>query len=119
MTPQDTHTQAMSCANNGDRAQRAGDLEGARAHYARGLALEREVALAEHTQPWRGISLRSSAWLAVNAGELDEALRLARLGLADADVPERTRAELQEVVDDVMRTFRDPSIRFQSPDRLT
>jgi hypothetical protein len=109
----------MSRADDGDRAQRAGDPDSARAHYTQGLALEREAALAERTQPSRGILLRSAAWLAVNAGELDEALRLARLGLADADVPERTRAELQEVVDDVMRTFRDPSIRFQSPDRLT
>ncbi len=119
MTPQEAHTQAMSCADDGDRARRAGDLDGARAHYARGLALEREAALAEHTQPWRGMLLRSAAWLAVNAGELEEALRLARLGLEDADVPERTRAELQEVVDEATTALRHLTIRAQSPDRLT
>lgn len=119
MTPQEANKQAMDCADDGDRARRAGDLDGARAHYTRALALEREVALAERTQPWRGISLRSAAWLAVNAGELDEALRMARLGLADVGVPEGTRAELQEVIDEAMRAFRDPLIRVQSPDQLT
>ncbi len=95
----DLRQQAMTCTDDGDRARRAGDRAGARAHYERALALERAAALAERTQPWRGILFKSAAWLAMNANLRDEALRLARLGLADADVPEDVRSMLQEVAD--------------------
>ena len=93
------HLQAMDCADDGDRARRAGDHEGARAHYARGLALEREAAMGELSQPLRGIFFKSAAWLAINADLRDEALRLAHLGLSEDDVPEYVRAMLQEVAD--------------------
>lgn len=93
------HQQAMTCADDGDRARRRNDPTGARAHYARGLALERDAALAERTQPSRGILFVSAAWLAMNANQRDEARRLAHLGLADADVPEDVREDLQEVAD--------------------
>lgn len=93
----DAHQQAMSCADDGDQARRAGDETSAQVHYARALEMERDVAVAEQTQPSRGILLRSAAWLALDANQPEEALRLARLGLADADVPERYRTQLQEV----------------------
>lgn len=103
---QDTiHRSAMDCADDGDRARRAGKPEEARAHYARGLALEREAALAELTQPLRGILFKSAAWLAMNANLRDEALRLARLGLAEDDVPEGVRAMLQEVADAAVKVL--------------
>lgn len=93
----DIHQQAMSCADDGDQARRAGDEESAQSHYARALEMERDVAVAEQTQPSRGILLRSAAWLALDANQPDEALRLAHLGLADADVPEGYRTQLHEV----------------------
>lgn len=99
------HRQAMDCADDGDRARRAGKPEEARAHYARGLALEREAALAELSQPLRGILFKSAAWLAMNANLRDEALRLARLGLAEDDVPEGVRAMLQEVADAAVKVL--------------
>lgn len=99
------HLQAMGCADDGDRARRAGDHEGARAHYARGLALEREAALAELTQPLRGILFKSAAWLAMNADMRDEALRLASLGLSEDDVPDGVRAMLREVADAAVKVL--------------
>ena len=58
---------------------------------------ERDAALATTTQPSRAILLRSAAWLAVNAGDHAEALRLADIGLSDPTTGEREHHELQAV----------------------
>lgn len=91
------HDKAMGLADDGGRARRRGELDSARAHFCDALALERSAALAEQTQPSRAILLRSAAWLAIDAGDGAEAARLADLGLADPETPQRIHYELQEV----------------------
>ena len=73
------------------------EIEAARACYVEALAAERDAAMATTTQPSRAILLRSAAWLAVNAGDHAEALRLADLGLADPTTMDRDHYELQAV----------------------
>ena len=100
MTPAEieaAHRCAMSLADDGDRLLKAGKPEAARACYVEALAAERDAAMATTTQPSRAILLRSAAWLAVNAGDYAEALRLADLGLADPTTMERDHYELQAV----------------------
>jgi hypothetical protein len=87
----------MSLADDGDRLLQAGKPDAARACYVEALAAERDAALATTTQPDRAILLRSAAWLAVNAGDHTEALRLADLGLADPTTMDREHYELQAV----------------------
>jgi hypothetical protein len=87
----------MSLADDGDRLLKAGHPEAARACYVEALAAERDAAMATTTQPDRAILLRSAAWLAVNAGDHAEAVRLADIGLADPTTMERDHYELQAV----------------------
>jgi hypothetical protein len=91
------HEEAMASADAGDRARRAGDHAAARGHFERALALERQAATAETTQPSRSILFRSAAWLALEAEDPLEAERLAACGLADVEVPDRVRTELRAV----------------------
>ncbi len=91
------HRAAMNLADDGDRFLKAGKPEAARACYVEALAAERDAALATTTQPDRAILLRSAAWLAVDAGDHTEALRLADLGLADPTTMDRDHYELQAV----------------------
>lgn len=92
------HHRAMSLADDGDRLLKVGKPEAARACYVEALDGERDAALATTTQPSRAILLRSAAWLAVNAGDHAEALRLADLGLSDPTTMQREHHELQAVV---------------------
>lgn len=91
------HDRAMDEAEAGDRALAAGDTEAAHAHYVVALDLERAVAESEHTQPSRAIMIRSAAWLALMVGDRREASRLAWLGIADDDTPDRLWGELLDV----------------------
>ena len=72
-----------------------------RSLFRQGLELERRaadrIARAQESEPTRSILYRSAAWMAVHAGEPDEALRLAREGLAGFP-PQRVQAELDEVI---------------------
>ena len=108
MTPTEieaAHRRAMSLADDGDRNRRAGKPEAARACYVEALAAERDAAMATTTQPSRAILLRSAAWLAVNAGDHAEALRLADIGLDDPATMEREHHGLQEVAQAAKETI--------------
>ena len=72
-----------------------------RSLFRQGLELERQAAdripNARESEPTRSILYRSASWMAVHAGEPDEALRLAREGLAGFPPPS-VAAELHEVI---------------------
>lgn len=94
------HDLAMDLADQGDRHRRAGEHDAAREVFGRALALEREAALIEQTEPSRGILLRSAAWLALEAEDAREAERLAAVGLGAVELPERVANELRAVMED-------------------
>lgn len=66
--------------------------------FGRALELEVAEAGAETTEPSRSILYRSAAWLALEAGLPDEAIRLGKLGLSGVGVSERIANELREVI---------------------
>ena len=88
------HDTAMDLAEQADRLWLAGNDAAAQPIYEQALALARGAAESEQTEPSRGIMLSSAGWLAINAGQPEEALRLADLGLAGR-VPERVAANLR------------------------
>ena len=92
------HERAMVLADQGDLSRQRGEHAQARAAWREAMAVERMAAEAEPTEPSRGILYRSAAWLALNAGEQQEAERLARAGLEGDGVPERLESQLREVL---------------------
>ena len=90
------HDRAMEIAEQADLLYLACKDAEAKPLYERALALERSAAEAEQTQPSRGLMLASAGWLAVSAGQHEEAIRLAELGLA-GDVCEKVANNLRHV----------------------
>jgi hypothetical protein len=78
------HDRAMILAGYGDAAQILNDPKSAQSYYAEALVIEREAAESTTVQPDRAILLRYSASLALGAGDAQESLRLASMGLDEA-----------------------------------
>lgn len=97
---QSLHDAAMKLSDEGDAHRRAGRHDDARAVFASAMESERAAAmLARNTQSC-GILWRSAAWLALDAGEVEQAERFAALGLSSADLDDRTAEELRAVLRD-------------------
>lgn len=98
-TVRELHNQAMALTTPTLYTDLTDDEK--RALFRQGLDLERQAAdripRAQESEPTRAILYRSAAWMAVHAGEPDEALRLAREGLAGFPPPS-VAAELDEVI---------------------
>lgn len=77
----------------------------------RQLALDYEVRAADmlrdrhDCEPTRAVLHRSAAWLAIDAGDYDRAVRLAEEGLRGRQLPAWCRAELNEVRDAAMEVL--------------
>ncbi len=95
----DLHHAAMSAADDGDRALRAGDHSGARVEFRRALELEVEAiaAMQTHAEPTWSVLHRSAASLALQAGLRADAERLVATALA-GDPPPEIAAELRELI---------------------
>lgn len=88
---------ARACRRAHDEAMAACDAR----RFEDAWRLEERAAIAAGaSEPSRGILYRSAAWCAVSAGRLDEAVRLARVGLAGdpATLPAAVVVELNEVL---------------------
>lgn len=76
-----------------------GLVDDATARLREASRLEEAAALqAGDAEPSRSVLMRSAAWIALQAGDLRRAERLAAGGLAARDVPDRLRHELREVI---------------------
>mgnify|MGYP003425734961 CR=1 FL=1 len=101
MSTVDLHNEAMALAFEADAARKAGNLAEAAEHFARAMDAQRRAAELEATQPSRAIMFRSAAWLAVEAGKLRAAERIAMYALVDDGIPARVQEELREVCREV------------------
>ena len=101
MSTVDLHNEAMALALEADAARKAGNLAEAAEHFARAMDVQRRAAELETTQPSRAIMFRSAAWLAVEAGKLRAAERIAMYALVDDGIPARVQEELREVCREV------------------
>ena len=101
MSTVDLHNEAMALAFEADAARKAGNLAEAAEHFARAMDVQRRAAELETTQPSRAIMFRSAAWLAVEAGKLRAAERIAMYALVDDGIPARVQEELREVCREV------------------
>lgn len=93
------HRLAMSKADEGDVAARAGSHELARTHYRAALELERNAGLAISVEPSRAIVLRSAASLALLAGDQRECERLACIALGGSP-PHEIAEELRDLLEE-------------------
>lgn len=96
------HAQAMSHANDGFAHRFLGHHDEAVAEFREAWRLERAAAMglvAESLEPSRSILFRSAASLALLCGEVEDARRLAHLGLG-GDPPLRVREFLLQVLAD-------------------
>ena len=102
---QDTHRQAMEKADQAVAAQKAGDLEEARARFLEACTLESEAAHAlldrPDVEPSRSVLFRSAASLAIEAQEFAHAAYLIACGL-EGSPPQEIREELRAL----LRTVR-------------
>lgn len=93
----DLHDQAMELAQLALVARHTGDPQRAAALAGQAYPLEAQAADGvpddAATEPTRGILYRSAAWLALDAGQPEEAIRLAERGLA-GHPPAEIAAEL-------------------------
>lgn len=97
----DTHEEAMERADSAIAAQKAGDLEKARALFAEACQLESGAAhmlLDElDAEPTRSVLFRSAASLAVQAQQLAYAAYLVACGM-EGSPPQEIREELRDVL---------------------
>lgn len=96
------HAQAMSHANDAFAHRFVGHHDDAAAEFREAWRLERIAAMgliAESLEPSRSILFRSAASLALLAGEIEDARRLAHLGLG-GDPPPREREILLQILAD-------------------
>ena len=95
------HQRAMDLAEGAIALRLRGDLDRAMPAFQEAFVLERTVAEAIAALPDRGVDsgvlCRSAATLALDCGQIGEAVRLARLGLGRTSEEELVR-ELNEVL---------------------
>ncbi len=95
------HRRAMSYTQRAFDARDRGDTNIASRHFKTAFKLERacaeEFLLRTEYEPMRSVLYRSAATLALDAGERDEARRLARVGLA-GNPPGEIADELRDVL---------------------
>lgn len=106
--PTSLHDHAMSLADTGDSARRRGDHELSKAAFEEAVALDRQAAELELSEPSRSILFRSAAWLALEAENAAEAERLAACGLSSRAVPERIKLELRAVAEEARLRLHRP-----------
>jgi len=96
------HSEAMQHANDGMAQRYLGEIDAAVATFRKAWELERTAAMeliGEALEPSRSILFRSAASLALLCGEIEDARRLAHLGLAGT--PDRhVRQSLQGILSD-------------------
>lgn len=92
------HDAAMKLSDEGDTHRREGRHDEARAVFAAAMESERAAAALARNPQSGGILYRSAAWLALDAGEVEQAERLAALGLSSLGLDERTAEELRAVL---------------------
>jgi hypothetical protein len=96
------HAQAMPHANAGFTHRFLGHHDEARTEFRTAWRLEREAAMkliAEQLEPSRSILFRSAASLALLCGEIEDAQKLAYLGLG-GEPPLRVREVLLNILAD-------------------
>jgi len=112
----ETHRQAMEKADQAVAAQKAGDLEAARALFREACTLESEAAHAlvdkPEAEPTRSVLFRSAASLAIEAQQSPQAAYLVACGL-EGSPPEEIREELR----DLLRRVR-PQVEPDRADRF-
>ncbi len=102
------HAEAMKHANDGFTHRYLGQQDEATAAFRSAWGLEREAAmllLREEIEPTRSISFRSAASLALLCGELEDAQKLAHIGLGGSPPP-RVRKVLEAVLADAQQRTR-------------
>ena len=105
-----SHDWAMVYADTADAYRKLGEPDNEQKFRRLALKYERRAADAvvahfPHVEPTRSVLLRSAATLAVECGELDEAIRLLHLGFS-GDPPREIAAELCEVMGEVMKAVQ-------------
>lgn len=111
------HDRAMAIANEAYLLRLKGHEEEARAQSLAAMRLEAEAAAAispPDLEPSRSVLFRSAATLALDAGELSEAQRLAHLGLGG-----HPPAEIAEELQAILRRSQDERAAYElSSDEL-
>lgn len=111
------HEEAMELTDEALLAKREGQHDEAKTLFRRAFELERKVAelLRDDlsAEPTRSILYRSAATLALDCGELGEAMQLVRTGLA-GNPPEEIAKELRELRTRVQRLQAQPSTNRNS-----
>ncbi len=114
------HQRAMELADEGLHLRRAGEHEAALPKFRDAFELESKAAelISKDLQPGHGVLHRSAATLALDANQIDEAMRLIEEGLDAAPIPS-VREELEELRrlaqphDIKWRLARDPAVVLQ------
>jgi len=109
------HETAMEFVDFADRAKNKGDMSTYTNLISKAYLLEKEAALKmfysgnEKSNFWKFILLRSAGWLALQAGNQEQAAYFANLGLNNQP-PEDLRPQFEELLTQLKATNKDQAI---------
>ena len=114
------HEHAMELTDRALAARRTGNFEEAQRLFVRAFELEAEAAnvLLERPdlEPSRSVLYRSAAALALDCGRLEDAKKLARIGLSGMPPPLMAR-QLREVLEHTTQSAADPALSMAEFDQ--